>query len=374
MEPVTDSALRFEQQFAGQFIAFSAGELAEQATSDLLLQKPDFQRRYKPQPDLKWRENLAARLADLAAALNAGRPEIFANQVAWSRSAFAARRVPVDDLRASLEVLWRTTSAAAAPEDRPSIDAAFTRALERLDSAPDELPTELTANTPHGRTAAAYLLAILEGDRLGASRVVLDAAKAGKLTLRDAYLDVFRPVQLELGRMWHMNEITVAEEHFATATTQMVMAQLLPLAQRKPQDGRVMIAASVQGNAHDLGVRFVADFFELAGWRAIYLGPNVPVEDLVLAVQDFGAHLVALSATMPVQLRAAEDTVAALSRSDLDHKPKVMLGGRAFADCPDLWKTFGADGFAVDPDDAVRVADTLVPVPPPKASRPAAGA
>lgn len=356
--------MSFEHQFVGQFVAFSAGDLATQASRELLRLHPELGRRYRPLAETKWTETFASRLAELAAALNAGAPEIFANQLAWARAAFVARKVPLDDLRVSTQVLWQVVHDATPPEDRDTVRTYFEGALAALNAAPDRVPTTLSTKTPHGRLAAAYLLAILEGDRLSASRLVVDAVKAGTLSAHDAYIGVFVPVQHELGRMWHMNEVSIAEEHFATATTQMVMAQVMEYTPRMPRDGRVMLAASVQGNSHDLGVRFIADFFELAGWRAVYLGPNVPIEDLLLAVSDFGTHLVALSVCLPTQLRAAEDQIAAIRQADLPARPKVIVGGRAFEGLPNLWKQFGADGYASDAGHALRIADELVPLPP----------
>ena len=66
--------------------------------------------------------------------------------------------------------------------------------------------------------------------------------------------------------MWLANEINVAEEHFASHTTKMVMAQLLPHATIQPSNGKTMLAAAVAGNQHDIGLQAVADFFEMDGW------------------------------------------------------------------------------------------------------------
>jgi MerR family transcriptional regulator, light-induced transcriptional regulator len=357
-----DTGISFEHQFAGQFISFSAGDLALRAAQLFLTRHPEIAARYGPRPEAKWCENFSARLADLSAALAAGRHEIFANQLAWSRTAFAARNVPVSDLRLSVEVLGEVLQDSCPPDDAALVARFIQEGLLAIDRAKDALPTELTPGTRFGTLAASFLLCIFQGDRVGASEIVLAPARTGELSLRDAYLHVFVPVQQELGRMWHMNEITVAEEHFATATIQLVMAQLLPLAKRKPFDGRIMIAGSCAGNAHELGVRFVADFFELDGWRAIYLGPNVPAEDLILAVNDFRAHLVALSACLPTQLRAVEETVNAIRQSGLHKQPKIILGGQAFKGTNYLWRDYGADGHACSADEAIAVADRLVPV------------
>lgn len=352
----------FQHRFGAEVIAARSLELAEQAARVIVNRHPELAERYRPQPQLKWREHFLGRLADLAAAMAAAKPEAFVSQVSWAAAAFAARRVPVSDLRLSLEVLRAVVLPAMDREDAPLVETYIDKALAALDAAPVTEPTRLSVATPLGKLAAEYLLKVLEGDRLSACARVLEAAKAGT-PVPSIYLQVFIPVQHELGRMWHLGEINVAEEHFATATTQLAMAQLLAIAERRPFDGRVMVAGAVEGNAHDIGVRVVADFFELAGWRTIYLGANVPADDLVSAAVDFDADLVAISAMLTTQLQKVEDTVTLLREKFPVGRPKIVVGGAAFKTLPDLWRLYGADAFAETADRAVEVGDLLVPSP-----------
>src|SRR5690606_1244081 len=151
------------------------------------------------------------------------------------------------------------------------------------------------------------------------------------------------PVQHELGRLWQACELNVAEEHFATATTSMVMAQLLALAEaeRKPPDGRTLLAACAEGDPPELGIRMPADIFELEGWRVVPLGASVPAYDIALAAEYFDADLVALSGTLPVHVDRLQDAVRLLREQ---HDARIIVGGNVFRAEPDLWRTIGADG------------------------------
>src|SRR5947208_2720790 len=93
--------------------------------------------------------------------------------------------------------------------------------------APGDLPTLLEGDDPLTELARQYLRALLAGERQGASRLILDAVKAG-VPVRDIYLHVFQRCQQEAGRLWQVNRLTVAQEHYATAATQLIMAQLYP--------------------------------------------------------------------------------------------------------------------------------------------------
>lgn len=364
-QPVQPGVRSEQHQFLAQLLWSRQRELGERAAWYLVKQFPEAAKRYGPVPQEHWRDHLAGRIGELAAAVDAAQPEIFANQLAWAKIAFVARGVPVRDLEHSLTALGATILPEVDPQDAPLVQGALEVARQRLHSGPMEAPSRLTVESRQHRLAAQYLLAILQGDRVRASRVVVGAVSAGLISVPEAYTEIFVPVQRELGRMWHMGEVNVAEEHFSTATTLMVMSQILPLAKAAPSNGKVMLAASVEENTHDVGLRMVADFFELAGWRVVYLGASMPADDLAAGVRDFQPDLVAISAALPVHLRAVEDTIAVV-RSSCERvtrtgKPvRIMVGGNAFVDAPEAWRLLGADGFARNAPEAVELGERLV--------------
>ena len=206
--------------------------------------------------------------------------------------------------------------------------------------------------------ALEYVVLMLEGDRRAASEFVLSAVKGG-LPVREAYLELLLPAMWELGRMWECDEIDVAEEHFCTATTELVLSQLYPYIPRKPANNKVAVVAAAEGNLHQIGVRMVADFLEMDGWRSIYLGSNVPAEDLALAVVDFQADVLAIAACMPAHLQRTADAVAIVRSCPEASGVKIIVGGRGFEGTDDLWRTYGADALALTVDDAVAAANAL---------------
>jgi methanogenic corrinoid protein MtbC1 len=308
-----------------------------------------------------------SRLGYLVAAIESQRPSLFIDQAAWARVAHEARGGgSADDLRTCLECL-REVIAEELPAPAKTVAAEYvSAAIVALTAPVRPNPTALSVDTPHGKVAAAYLMAILEGDRRRALQTLTGAARGPQaIPARDIYTRVLHPVQVELGRMWHLGETSIAIEHFSTATTQMAMTLLLDMLEHKPRNGKVVIAASVEGNAHDLGVRMVSDFLEAEGWKAVYLVPSVPPEDLAIGALDFQADLLALSATIPTQLAAIGSSIAAV-RAQRDARAKILVGGTAFASYSDpshdpAKQAFelGADGYAASPDDAVRVAARL---------------
>jgi methanogenic corrinoid protein MtbC1 len=349
-----------ERRFVAQLLVASVDQIASDASTNLIERWPDIAHRYNPMAFDRWKENYAGRIADLASAIAAGSPQVFVDQIAWSRVAFESRGVPKDDLARSLDMLGESLERFIPEEDNGLVQQYLQSAGKSLYAGSITPPTNLSVHTPQGDLAARYLLAALEGERFTASHLVLEAVRTDKITVRDAYELVLLPVQREVGRLWHLNDLTVAEEHFVSATTQLTIGQLYPFLSRAPRNGKTVAAASVEGNAHDIGVRMVSDYFEMAGWRAIYLGANVPTADLAQAVDHFDADLICLSAYLPTQLRAAEDTIAAIRSTPRGATVKVLVGGPAFGRSTHTWNEIGADAYAADANQAVLIGAKLV--------------
>lgn len=341
----------------GTMLRLSTGALAALAAAKLMergVSSPEA----GPRGFSAWKEHLSARVGDLADALEASRPEVFLNQVLWANSALHARGVPVEDFRAGLDCLASVLEQELPPGSRESAVSCVRAALEALNGADTAVPPALAVDSLHGKVAAEFLLATLEGNRRRATALIEEAASNG-VSARDLYLHVFLPVQREVGRMWQLNEITVAEEHFVTTTTLTAMSILYPRLARRPSRSRTVVAGAVEGDSHELGPRMVADFLEMDGWRAIYLGANVPSADLAMAMVDFDAELLALGVSLAAHLHRVPETIDAVRRASAPRVPRILVGGGGFAGTPERWRELGADGIAGSADEAVSVANRI---------------
>jgi methanogenic corrinoid protein MtbC1 len=208
-------------------------------------------------------------------------------------------------------------------------------------SAPDVDAASLTRR---------YVAAQLAGDRREALRLV-DEGLASGLSAADVQLRVVQPAQYEIGQRWQDNEITVAQEHLATAISQLVLAHLYRHLPRDAKNGKRVIVACVEGELHDMGARVAADHLEMSGYDVQYLGANVPTDDLVTMVRANPPDLLALSASMPSHLPAVRDAVTRVCQATGNGVP-IALGGRAFAGGE---TEYAADGTLVSCTDIERL-------------------
>jgi methanogenic corrinoid protein MtbC1 len=243
-----------------------------------------------------------------------------------------------------------------------SVLSAGINALAAPVSAPaaNVVPAEAAESGRFADLTAEYLERLLASDRTAAQRLLSAEAEAGT-DVRDLYLHVLQPAQREVGNRWHRGEISVAEEHYCTAATAGLMAQLQPYFQRTPRNGLRLLAACVAGDLHTIGLQMVADFLEYEGWDVSYLGASTPLDSIRRMIADQGVDLVLTAASMPHHVPLLRELVAALRRDPATKHVRVVVGGRPFVHDADLWERTGADAWAASADEAVRVVRGLFP-------------
>ena len=192
----------------------------------------------------------------------------------------------------------------------------------------------------------AFLHALLERSAPRA-REVADAVLSSGVPVEDLYADVLAPALQEVGHMWALDEITVAQEHYATSVTHALIATLAAEAPPAAGMGRLAIVTSTPDELHLLGVDMVADVLQREGWEVVNLGAATPAADLVELVLEEVPDLVALSASTAGRLPGVAVVLRELSA--LNPKPLVAVGGGLFSGkAADFALEHGADLVITD--------------------------
>lgn len=123
--------------------------------------------------------------------------------------------------------------------------------------------------------------------------------------------------------------------------------------------GRVVIG-TVAGDIHDIGANIVASLLYAAGFDVVNLGKDVSIEEFIEAIKKYNADVLGMSALLSTTLPVQKEVIEALKKYDLRDKLKVMVGG---APVTAEWaKEIGADGYAEDAVEAVKVVKKLLGV------------
>ncbi len=344
-------------RFVGALLRASSSGLASATTERLLEGETPISG--GPDAFSQWRSTILTHIGHLSAAIAAGCDTIFEEHVRWAKWGYLSRGLSLEELIASMNSLSETLLSELPEESGVLAAGVVQRAIDKIEEIPDEPPSHLSLDNEHGEPAAQYLMRLLEGDRDSALRVIEEAQEAG-LPIADIYHFILEPALAEVGRLWLLGEVTIAEEHFATATTGLAIASLYPSLPRRAKTARTVVTVAVEGDQHEIGIRMVADHFTMDGWRVVHLGASIPAADLRQGIIDFGADLLAVSVSLANYIGHVEALITELRSDPTTQGVKVIVGGRGLNNTGDLWRRLGADGRAVTPQEAVLIGRRLV--------------
>jgi methylmalonyl-CoA mutase cobalamin-binding domain/chain len=341
---------------AGHQLRDQAGALADAVVACEFSRNPRLIARYGPAGRGKSRQDAAYHLAFLADAVDVDSQAVFNDYIGWAKVLLLHLGVLAEDLDQHLGCMADVVGQQMPPPVAASAVAMIEGARSALSAMPGTAPSGLDSGEPLEPLAREYVRTLLGGYRQAAARLVFDAAEGGS-SVRELYLHVFQPALREVGRLWQTRRISVAQEHFCSAATQVVMSQLLPRSLPAPRRGRAVVVACVGGDLHEVGARLVADFFAMAGWDTYFCGANTPHEGVVRSAAERAAEVLAVSASMGCHLHTVQELLERVRAEPRCAALRVMVGGHPFTVDPALWRTVGADGTAGDADAAVLLAE-----------------
>jgi methanogenic corrinoid protein MtbC1 len=206
-----------------------------------------------------------------------------------------------------------------------------------------------------------YLSAQLAGDRREAMRLVLDEGFARGTPVLDLQTHVIQAAQNEIGKLWQANKVSIAQEHMATAISQLTLSALFERATPKPPLGKKLLLACVEGEQHDLPARLVADLLDLEGFDVRYLGADVPHDDLLKSVEQEMPDVIGLSVTMSFNVSSVR---VAVQRIRAVTSTPIFVGGHATQWSKSLVEELGVVGAGDSPDQLIAIARGLAGVAP----------
>ncbi|MBM7649895.1 methanogenic corrinoid protein MtbC1 [Bacillus ectoiniformans] len=170
---------------------------------------------------------------------------------------------------------------------------------------------------------ADYLLA---GDQQAAIQCIQQNEDMTNLMI---FHQLITPAMQYIGELWEKNEITVADEHLATATCDFVFSRLFSWQGDQSANGKKAILLCLEGEQHYLGLKMVSSLFVEHGWNVRFFGPNLPLEYALETAEKWKPDVIGLSVSIVYHLPHLKHYVKHLS--SLSNRPVIMLGGRLAA-------------------------------------------
>jgi methanogenic corrinoid protein MtbC1 len=298
-------------------------------------------------------------LSYLAEALLVADKQLFMQYLGWVKTLFSGLKLPPDTMDITLRTIREVLLEKVPKEISVEAVAYINEGISYLEVADTAIPSFLAKDNPLYDTANSYVKALLLGKRQEAYGLVMNQVKNVD-QVKNLYNHVFQPAQYEIGRLWQANKISVAQEHYCSATTQLIMAQLYPYIFDTKKNGLKMIATCVSGELHEIGIRMVADFFEMEGWDTYYVGANMPANSILETIENTKPDLLCVSITMLFHLSKAVELITSVKAMAAGRETKIMVGGYPFSVSPSLWEKMGSDASANTAQEAIVAAQNLL--------------
>lgn len=170
------------------------------------------------------------------------------------------------------------------------------------------------------------------------------------------------PALDEVGKLYESQDIFLPQLIQSAETVkksfEIIKKKILDNGEKNIEKGNIVLA-TVKGDIHDIGKNIVKVLLENYGFNVIDLGRDVDIEKIVDTVRKNDIKLVGLSALMTTTVINMKKTIEALRENELHCK--VVVGGAVlnqnYADM------IGADYYAKDAREAVKIADRIFSVP-----------
>jgi len=170
--------------------------------------------------------------------------------------------------------------------------------------------------------------ALLVYDRVGADRTI---QRLGAVSYRQQIEEVYFPLLRAAGEGWCNGEVSIAQEHYISAFCREQMVAMLLSVECGPRHGPLAVCAGYPGERHDLGLLALSVLLALRGKRILFLGADVPLDELCTLVADQDPDLTCVSVMMP---RSADELASYARNLTQASAGRVIIGGRGLPGDP----------------------------------------
>lgn len=162
---------------------------------------------------------------------------------------------------------------------------------------------------------------------------------AREISSRRLIEEILGPLLQRVGELWHEGTLRPAHEHLASSAIRSLLGELRGASPRDPTAPLLLVTTPARQH-HELGALMAAATASDDGWRVIYLGSDLPAQEIAGAASQAGAKAVALSLTYPPDDPDLADEIRRLRRY-LPDLP-IVVGGRSVGDYAAVLDEIGA--------------------------------
>lgn len=153
-------------------------------------------------------------------------------------------------------------------------------------------------------------------------------------------MNFIAPLMDQVGNLWRSGSVRTCQEHFASAHVRSFLGRYI-IEANTDSNGPSIVIATLPGQVHELGATMSSVVAAQAGWNVIYLGANVPVEEIIFCSDCKGAKAIGISLGYPQDDPSLPSMLEGLC-SEVPANCRILVGGHGTERHSSLLAQFGA--------------------------------
>jgi len=156
--------------------------------------------------------------------------------------------------------------------------------ISKIASMPVEVLNQMaqeqyTSNNIHDAAIKDLKLAMYQFDNRYFEKVYIKITK--QFTFTDVFLNTLIPFLSFIGHLWQTSALSPLHEHFiSNLIAEKLLLETAKLSPQKEQTNKVYVLFLWENEIHELGLMFANYLLKSRGHHTIYLGRNIPIQEL----------------------------------------------------------------------------------------------
>ena len=174
-----------------------------------------------------------------------------------------------------------------------------------------------------------YLNALLDGNKRECTQIVADLVDQD-VSIKEIYLQLFQRSMYRVGQLWENQKCSISNEHIATKITEALVEYVGAQYSNCKCCGKTVLITCIDKEFHELGARMVAGYFEAHGWNVLFVGSNIPQDEIMGLIREKKPDVIGISNNFYVNVLRLLKLVKEIK--DEFANQEIIVGGQALAD------------------------------------------
>jgi len=148
-------------------------------------------------------------------------------------------------------------------------------------------------------------------------------------SFKEIFHEVFIPLLKELGLLWQTDTITPAHEHFVSyLIKQKLLVNTEKIQMEKPTKlDKVFVLSLPLNEIHELGLMYLNYEIMLNGYKSIYLGESMPIDNLKDLKKHFDSIVFVSYLTVQPERNAIDEYIVQMTEQLVDNTTELWFTG-----------------------------------------------